>query len=59
MKVSEARALDEQGKLSRKVLTDQGWYIPQYTPATAPIASPEPRILPPIRPRKQRAKKEQ
>lgn len=45
MKLAEARALDEQGKLIRKVLTEEGWYIPKYTPATAPgYVPPRPTI---------------
>ena len=28
MKLAEAKRLDEEGKLSRRVLTEQGWYIP-------------------------------
>lgn len=60
MKLAEARAMDEQGKLARKVLTEEGWYIPRYTAATAPLpsaaASPPPRILPPKRTRKTKEK---
>lgn len=58
MRLSEARALDDQGKLARKVLTEEGWYIPRYTAATAPLpdAAPPPRILPPRRTRKTKEK---
>ena len=58
MKIKEARALDEQGKLARKVLTEEGWYIPRYTAATAPSANttPPPLILPPKRTRKTKEK---
>ena len=53
MKIEEARALDAQGKLKRKVLTEQGWYLPRYTAQTAPLptpdAPPRPLILPPRR----------
>ena len=59
MKLAEARALDDQGKLARKVLTEEGWYIPRYTAATAPspdTAAPPPRILPPRRTRKTKEK---
>lgn len=58
MKLAEARALDEQGKLARKVLTEEGWYIPRYTAATAPSVNttPPPRILPPKRTRKTKEK---
>jgi hypothetical protein len=58
MKISEARALDAQGKLKRKVLTEEGWYLPRYTPETAPEReAPPPRILPPAKPRRTAAKK--
>jgi len=59
MKISEARALDAQGKLKRKVLTEEGWYLPRYTPETAPERDtpPPPRILPPAKPRRTAAKK--
>lgn len=60
MKIAEARALDEQGKLARKVLTEEGWYLPRYTAATAPVPSPDapPKalILPPRRGRKTKEK---
>lgn len=50
MKLAEARALDEQGKLRRKVLTEEGWYIPRQPP----VVSPPPLILPPERKRKKK-----
>lgn len=60
MKLSDARALDDQGKLARKVLTEEGWYIPRYTAETAPLqapaAPPPPLILPPKRTRKTKEK---
>ena len=59
MRLAEARVLDAQGKLARKVLTEEGWYIPRYTAATAPLPAsmpPPPRILPPKRTRKTKEK---
>lgn len=28
MKLEEAKRLDAEGKLSRRVMTEQGWYVP-------------------------------
>ncbi|MBM5813107.1 MAG: hypothetical protein FJ191_14310 [Gammaproteobacteria bacterium] len=60
MRLDEARTLDAQGKLKRKVLTEQGWYLPRYTESTAPDtvagSPPPPLILPPRRGRKTKEK---
>lgn len=55
MKLAEAQKLDAEGKLQRKVLTEQGWYAPRLkeSPLTAQ-ASSEPAVFRrrPGRPRK-------
>jgi hypothetical protein len=58
MTTAQARELNAQGKLNRKVMTEEGWYIP--TPRSSvspPIDPPAPRILPPTRSRKPRKAK--
>lgn len=51
MKLSEAVELNSRGKLSRPVLTEAGWYVPNPPAAVEPVeVVPEPKK--PRKPRK-------
>ena len=51
MTMAQARELNAQGKLTRKVMTEEGWYIPD--PGRVVVSDPPvPLILPPAKPRK-------
>jgi hypothetical protein len=54
MKYAEAVRLNAEGKLTHKVLTEQGWYVP--TQREAPPPEPE-MLLPGLRRRPGRPKK--
>lgn len=59
MKLEDAIRLNAEGKLDRKVLTEQGWYTPSGRSEAVPEAPvgdgpPPPRFLPPVKKRKPR-----
>ncbi len=57
MTYAEAHALNAQGRLTRKVMTEQGWYIPTAPESrvlVVPESLPAPLILPEAKPRKTR-----
>lgn len=54
MTVAQARDLNSKGLLTRKVMTEEGWYLPA-PPAAGSL--PPPLMLPPIKPRKTRKAK--
>lgn len=56
MTLAQARELNAQGRLVRKVMTEEGWYIPDPSRVVA-IATPAPLLLPPVKPRAVRKSK--
>lgn len=56
MTMAQARELNAQGKLTRKVMTEDGWYIPDPSRVVSP-EPPAPLVLPPAKPRKERKTK--
>lgn len=56
MTMAQARELNAQGELTRKVMTEDGWYIPD--PSRVVVSEPPaPLVLPPAKPRKARKTK--
>jgi hypothetical protein len=54
MTMAQARELNAQGRLTRKVMTEEGWYIPDPGRVVTP---PAPLLLPPVKPRAARKSK--
>ena len=40
MRLAEAKRLDDEGKLSRRVMTEHGWYIPSTLGVKVITAAP-------------------
>lgn len=70
MSIAKARELNAKGQLTRKVMTEEGWYIPSppvesVEPVAVPVSAialpgdlPPPKVLPPLKVRKTRKAKE-